>query len=211
MRAVAMYFMAMLMIRLLGKRALGELGPFDFVVMTGVGHTVIAIAMDQSLPVYGGIAVLVVLLALEYAMSFLALKSSTLSAIIVGRPKVLIDDGKILKENLRKEMFNVDDLMQELRKQGVRDVQDVDKGIIEACGGFSVILKNDDQSISCRDLGLKAIPDAFSTLGSLSRQEVFRLNRQEADQNGQSAFDLAQALNEINHKLDALETKLTRG
>jgi uncharacterized membrane protein YcaP (DUF421 family) len=209
-RAVGMYFMAMIMIRLLGKRALGELGPFDFVVMTGVGHTVIAIAMDQSLPVYGGIAVLAVLLILEYAMTFLALKNATLSGIIVGKPKVLIDDGKIIKENMKKEMFNVDDLMQELRKQGIRDIRDVDKGIIEACGGFSVILKNDDQSLSCRDLGIKSVPDVFSTLGGLTRQEVFELNRQEDLNAEQSAFNLVQAFAELNRKIDALEEKLRK-
>ena len=52
LRAAAMYFMALLMVRLLGKRALGELGPFDFVVMTGVGHTVVSIALDKQIPFY---------------------------------------------------------------------------------------------------------------------------------------------------------------
>ena len=50
LKAAVMYFMALVMIRFLGKRALGELGPFDFVVMTGVGHTVVSVALDKSIP-----------------------------------------------------------------------------------------------------------------------------------------------------------------
>ena len=128
-RAVGMYFMAMVMVRVLGKRALGELGPFDFVVMVGVGHTVVAIALDQSIPVYEGIAVLATFAALEYFVSFIALKNAKISSWISGVPKVLIENGCIIRENLRREMFNVDDLMQELRKQGIRDLNQVEKGI----------------------------------------------------------------------------------
>ncbi len=106
----------MIMIRLLGKRALGELGPFDFVVMTGVGHTVVSIALDKSIPYYEGIIILATLAGLEYIMGFLALKNEKLSNLIVGKPVVLIESGRIIKKNLAKEKFNVDDLLQELRK-----------------------------------------------------------------------------------------------
>ncbi len=65
LRAIGMYFLALIMIRLLGKRALGELGPFDFVVMTGVGHTVVSIALDKQIPFYEGIIILLTLAVLE--------------------------------------------------------------------------------------------------------------------------------------------------
>ena len=58
LKAAVMYFIALLMIRLLGKRALGELGPFDFVVMTGVGHTVVSVALDKSIPFWEGMVIL---------------------------------------------------------------------------------------------------------------------------------------------------------
>ena len=134
-RAAVMYFMALIMVRVLGKRALGELGPFDFVVMTGVGHTVVSIALDQSIPFIEGVGVLATLAFLEWLMCYLGLKSQRFSNLITGSPVVLIDNGRIIKENLAKEKFNVDDLMQELRKQGIPDVDMVEKGVLESSGG----------------------------------------------------------------------------
>ncbi len=181
LKAAVMYFLALIMIRLLGKRALGELGPFDFVVMTGVGHTVVAVALDKSIPFWEGIVILVTLAALEYTMGYLALKNQTLSNIITGRPIILIKDGRIIKENLKKEKFNVDDLMQELRKQGIRDLDEVDVGILESCGGFSVLLKEEDEPVSRRDLGIKPLGRSqVLTMQPMNRSEFFHKEERES-------------------------------
>ncbi len=174
LRVAGMYFLALIMIRLLGKRALGELGPFDFVVMTGVGDTVISTALDRSIPYYEGIVVLLTLAVLEYFMSYVGLKNGRLSNLITGVPVVLIDDGKIIKSNLAREKFNIDDLMQELRRQGIRNIQDVDKGILESCGGFSVILKPEKEAVSKEDFGITVNPSQnLITTDQLNRTEIF--------------------------------------
>ena len=108
-RVAGMYFLALILIRLLGKRALGELGPFDFVVMTGVGDTVISVALDKSMPLTDGIIVLATLAILEYLVGYLSLKSGRLSNILTGQPVVLVENGKIIRKNLAREKFNVDD------------------------------------------------------------------------------------------------------
>lgn len=182
LRVAGMYFLALIMIRLLGKRALGELGPFDFVVMTGVGDTVISTALDRSIPYYEGIVVLATLAVLEYSMGYLGLKNGRLSNLITGVPVVLIDDGKIIRKNLAREKFNIDDLMQELRRQGVRNIKDVDKGILESCGGFSVILKPEKEAVSKEDIGITVpVGDHLLTTDQLSRTDIFaRLDRPEA-------------------------------
>jgi uncharacterized membrane protein YcaP (DUF421 family) len=174
LRVAGMYFLALIMIRLLGKRALGELGPFDFVVMTGVGDTVISVALDRNIPYVEGIIVLVTLALLEFFIGYMGLKNGRLSNLISGVPVILIDNGKIIKKNLAKENFNVDDLMQELRKKGVRDIRDVEKGILEACGGFSVILKEEKEPPSRDDLGIeKGGANSLLTIDQLSRAEIF--------------------------------------
>jgi len=182
LRVAGMYFLALIMIRLLGKRALGELGPFDFVVMTGVGDTVISTALDRSIPYYEGIVVLATLAVLEYSMGYLGLKNGRLSNLITGVPVVLIDDGKIIRKNLAREKFNIDDLMQELRRQGVRNIKDVDKGILESCGGFSVILKPEKEAVSKEDIGITVpVGDHLLTTDQLPRVDIFaRLDRPEA-------------------------------
>lgn len=207
-RAAVMYFMALVMIRLLGKRALGELGPFDFVVMTGVGHTVVSVALDRSIPYYEGIIILATLAGLEYLMVIMALKNQTLSNLIVGKPVVLIDNGRIIRENLAREKCNVDDLMQELRKQGIRDIDEVERGILESCGGFSVILKEGDEAITRRDLGLKEVERTqIRTFDLVGREEIFAQQQQESYQE-ETGLNLPEILIEISHKLQAIDNRL---
>ncbi|MDD3024355.1 MAG: DUF421 domain-containing protein [Syntrophomonadaceae bacterium] len=208
LRAVGMYFLALLMIRVLGKRALGELGPFDFVVMTGVGHTVVSVALDKSIPYYEGIVILATLAILEYLMGYLALKNQTLSQLITGKPVILIDNGKIVKENMAKEKFNLDDLLQELRKRGIRNIAEVEKGILESCGGFSVIMNEQDEPVTCRDLGIKPLEDhgATLTIGTQSRKEFFA--QQKDDVILGEALKLPQLLQNIEVSLDLLGNKI---
>lgn len=208
LKAVVMYFMALIMIRLLGKRALGELGPFDFVVMTGVGHTVVSVALDKSIPFYEGIVILITLAGLEYVMGYMALKNHKLSDIITGRPVVLIDNGSIIRENLAKEKFNLDDLLQELRRQGIRNIREVDKGILESCGGFSVILKEEMEPVNRRDLGIKEPDDnGIITTELISRAEFFA-QEQEKTRPGNDGFSLPEILNDINECLDTISLRM---
>lgn len=207
-RAAAMYFMALLMIRLLGKRALGELGPFDFVVMTGVGHTVVSVALDKSIPFWEGLVILFTLAVLEYTMGYVALKNQKLSNIITGKPVVLIDNGRIIKQNLAREKFNIDDLMQELRKQGIRDIDEVDKGILESCGGFSVILNESDEPVTRRDLGIRAVDRTeLLTIGSNRRADFFASQQQQSWQ-AEPSISLPEQLEAIEKRLDHICKKI---
>jgi uncharacterized membrane protein YcaP (DUF421 family) len=197
LRAVGMYFLALVMIRLLGKRALGELGPFDFVVMTGVGHTVVSVALDKSVPFYEGIIILATLALLEYLMGYAAMKNQTLSALIIGKPMVLIENGRVIKENMAKEKFNVDDLMQELRKQGVRDLNEVEKGILESDGGFSVILKEGEEPVTRNNLGIKEKNyNEIVTWEDWKRDEFFK-RQKEAAGDEELIVSLSRKLEEI--------------
>ncbi|SHG48572.1 Uncharacterized membrane protein YcaP, DUF421 family [Thermosyntropha lipolytica DSM 11003] len=210
LKAAIMYFMALIMIRLLGKRALGELGPFDFVVMTGVGHTVVSVALDKSIPFYEGVVILFTLALLEYMVGYAALKNQKLSHIITGKPVILIDNGRIIKENLRREKFNIDDLMQELRKQGIKNIDEVEKGILEPCGGFSVLLKDEDEPVSRRDLGIKeARRRDIPTFGEFSRGELFALLEEE-EKEVRPEIKLHEFLDKILLKLENIEERLYR-
>ncbi|MGI6412290.1 MAG: DUF421 domain-containing protein [Syntrophomonadaceae bacterium] len=208
LRAVGMYFLALVMIRLLGKRALGELGPFDFVVMTGVGHTVVSVALDKSVPFYEGIIILATLALLEYLMGYAAMKNQTLSALIIGKPMVLIENGRVIKENMAKEKFNVDDLMQELRKQGVRDLNEVEKGILESDGGFSVILKEGEEPVTRNNLGIKEKNyNEIVTWEDWKRDEFFK-RQKEAAGDEELIVSLSRKLEEIEERLDKIYDKL---
>ena len=208
LRVAGMYFLALIMIRFLGKRALGELGPFDFVVMTGVGDTVISVALNKTMPFYDGIIVLASLALLEYSIGYLSLKNGKLSNLLTGIPVVLIDNGKIIKDNLAREKFNVDDLMQELRKKGVRDINEVEKGILESCGGFSVVIKEDEEPVTRKDLGIKKKEsNAVLTINHISRSELFAQLEQTIEE--QTQPNLMDSLVNIENKLDQLGQRMT--
>ncbi|HWQ75752.1 MAG TPA: DUF421 domain-containing protein [Syntrophomonas sp.] len=207
LRVAGMYFLAMIMIRILGKRALGELGPFDFVVMTGVGDTVISVALDKSMPLTEGIVVLATLAFLEYVVGFLSLKNGRLSNLLNGKPVVLIENGKIIKKNLAREKFNVDDLMQELRQKGISEIGEVERGILEACGGFSVILKDGEETVKRKDLGIKSRPTtSLSTLDPISRREIFAQLEQENEE--EPAYDLLEGVANMEKQLRQLNQRL---
>ena len=140
-------------------------------------------------------------------MGYASLKSHTLSDLITGKPVLLIDEGRIIKKNLAREKFNVDDLLQELRKQGIRDIDEVDKGILESCGKFSVILREEDEPVSRRDLGLKPVRrNEILTIEELSRAEFFARQQQESIQD--QGFQLEEALGKIEERLDLICRKV---
>jgi uncharacterized membrane protein YcaP (DUF421 family) len=208
LRAVGMYFLALLMIRVLGKRALGELGPFDFVVMTGVGHMVVSIALDKSIPFYEGIVILATLAVLEFLVGFASLKNQGLSNLITGKPVVLIENGKILKKNLAREKFNVDDLLQELRQRGIRDIDDVERGILESSGGFSVILRQEKESVTRQDLGISQLPpERLQTFTDISRGDIFARTGEKSPAED-PAFSLPETILNMQRQLDYICSRL---
>jgi uncharacterized membrane protein YcaP (DUF421 family) len=144
---LAIYLAALTVVRIMGKRALGELSLFDFVIMVGIGDVIVVVGLEQQVPLPRGLLILVWLGILEFGLSLLTFRSHFFSRLVEGTPTLLIKDGVLNEDNLAKEHISRADLYQELRKQGVSQVSQVSRAILEACGKFSVIL-NDDQAVN---------------------------------------------------------------
>jgi uncharacterized membrane protein YcaP (DUF421 family) len=140
------YLAGLTVVRLMGKRALGELSLFDFVIMVGIGDVIVVVGLEQQVPLKRGLLILILLGVLEYCFSLLTFRSKFFSRLIEGTPTILIKDGVMLEENLAKEHISQADLRQELRKQGVLKLSRVSRAILEACGKFSVIVKDDPET-----------------------------------------------------------------
>ncbi|VBB08768.1 Hypothetical protein LUCI_4049 [Lucifera butyrica] len=153
LRLIVLFGAALLVVRLMGNRTVGQLSPFDFVIMVGIGDIIITASMDKNSTLMTGVEGLVALLVLQQILSRLALKSVTLRKWFEGKPVVLVQDGKLLKENFIKTQFNYDDLRQELHRQGldISNLQDIKLGRLESCGTFSVIKVADAEPITRRD------------------------------------------------------------
>lgn len=148
------FVVALVVVRIMGNRAVGQLSPFDFVLMVGIGDIVanVALARDENLLI--GAEGLVGLLLLQQLLARLSLKNRTLRKWFEGTPVELIEDGRILHQNLVRTQFNLDDLRQELHKQGLdfTTIKDVKLARLESCGTFSIIKAPDLEPLTRRDL-----------------------------------------------------------
>lgn len=154
LRMTAIFAVALIVVRIMGNRAVGQLSPFDFVLLVGIGDIVANVAMAQNESILIGAEGLVGLLLLQQLLARLSLKSTFLRKLFEGTPVELIEDGRILTENLTKTQFNLDDLRQELHKQGLdfSNLKDIKLARLESCGTFSVIKNPDNVPLTRRDL-----------------------------------------------------------
>lgn len=155
-RPIAIYIAALALVRILGKRALGQLSLFDLVIMAGIGDVIVVIALERQIPFEKGLFMLGLLGGLELFLSKLTYRSRFFARLLEGKPTLLIKDGVLIEQNLAKEHISRSDLRQELRKLGVANIAHVAQGILEACGKFSVILK--DEKDECPILRLSGTP-----------------------------------------------------
>nr|WP_255319473.1 YetF domain-containing protein [Dendrosporobacter quercicolus] len=144
---------ALITVRLMGNRTVGQLSPFDFIIMVGIGDIIVSASMDKAQNIWFGIEGLVALLVLQQVLSYLALKNNTMRKWVEGTPVTLIKDGKLLKDNFAKTYFNFDDFRQELHRQGMdmTDIKDIKMARLESCGVFSVIKIEDKEPLTRRD------------------------------------------------------------
>lgn len=154
LRMAAIFAVALIVVRIMGNRAVGQLSPFDFVLMVGIGDIVANVALARNESLLIGAEGLVGLLVLQQLLSRLALKNKFLRKMFEGTPVELIEDGRILRQNLTKTQFNYDDLRQELHKQGLdfSNLKDIKLARLESCGTFTLIKNPDMEPLTRRDL-----------------------------------------------------------
>ncbi len=144
-RFISIYIVALIIVRFMGKRALGQLSLFDLVIMAGIGDVIIVVGLEQQVSFIKGVLILLVLGGLEILLSMLSYRSKLMAELLEGKPTLLVNDGIMLEENLAKEHISYSDLRQELRQQGVVSISQVSKAVLEACGKISVIVKDDER------------------------------------------------------------------
>jgi len=153
---VILFTVALIVVRLMGSRTVGQLSPFDFIIMVGIGDIIVTASMDKGQTLFTGIEGLVALLVLQQLLSYLSLKNTTLRKWFEGTPVVLIQEGKIIRDNFAATNFNYDDLRQELHKQGMdmTDLSDIKLARLESCGAFSIIKRPELEPLTKRDFEL---------------------------------------------------------
>lgn len=155
-RTVILYALIIVGIRLMGKKQVGELEPTELVFAMLISDLAAVPMQDFGIPhALRGNSPSSSLLAITMALSVLSLKSIRFRNLICGRPSVIMEHGSILQAALAKNRFTVDELLEELRLQGITDLSTVKYAILENSGRVSVILYEAYQPATPEQLNLK--------------------------------------------------------
>ena len=146
LRTVFLYALVILVIRLMGKRQIGELQPYEFVITIMISDLAALPMQDTRLPLILGVIPIITLLFIKTLLSLLQLKSQKARKILEGEPCILIARGKIKFENLKKQQINLDELMEEIRLAGYFDLSEIEYGILENNGQMSFLTSNNNHS-----------------------------------------------------------------
>ena len=151
-RTITLYLLVLVVMRLMGKRQIGQLQPFELVVTILIADLVAIPMQDRGFALINGVIPVLTLLIAQTTISYLALKSKKLRSIICGKPTIMVENGKIKWESFRENLYNLDDLQEQLRTKGFFDLQDVEFALLETNGSLSVLPKADRRPLTPADM-----------------------------------------------------------
>ena len=160
-RTILLYFIIMLGLRLMGKRQIGELEPTELVLTMLISDLAAVPMQDLGIPLLNGVVPIVTLLALSMLLSYGCMRSIRLRRLVCGSPTTLIKDGQLQQAAMRANRFTLDELIEELRAQGVTDLTTVKYAVLETDGQLSVLLYPDEQPATPKQLGRSVRDDTF--------------------------------------------------
>ena len=155
-RTLILYTLVIVALRLMGKREIGQLQPFELVVIIMISELAAIPSENVGIPLLSGIIPILVLLLTSLTLAWVSLKSERARAVICGTPSILIERGKILEQELRRNRYNLTDLLEELRIKNVPNISDVEFAVLETNGQLSVFPKAQKRPTIPEDFHLTA-------------------------------------------------------
>jgi uncharacterized membrane protein YcaP (DUF421 family) len=141
-RTLLVYAFLVVGLRLAGKRELAQLNPFDLVVLLTLSNTLQNAIIGNDNSVSGGFLGAAVLLAVNYLLVRFIYRHQRVDRLLEGQSLLLIDQGRVVTKNLRRELITEDELRSVCRRQGVEDIDQVEKAILETSGTISVFTRH---------------------------------------------------------------------
>jgi len=158
-RTVIAVLSLFVMTKLLGKRQVSQLSLFEYITGISIGNLTAYISLDLDSKWYLGVIAITVWVLLSLGIAYLQLKSKRARDFIDGKASVLVKDGKILEDNLKKERLTTDELLESLRKNRAFKLADVEFAIMEPSGDINVLLKKENMPLTAKHLGIKVAPE----------------------------------------------------
>ncbi len=153
-RSIVIYILVLVVMRLMGKREIGQMQPFELAISIMIADLASIPMTDIGIPISNGIIPIMGLLVMHLIISVINLKSSKIREFICGKPTILINKGKIDEEKLKRERFTLNELEEKLRSNNVMDLGDVEYAILETSGDVSVIQKPNKRNTTPEDFNI---------------------------------------------------------
>ena len=184
MRTLVVYLILIGVIRLMGKRQIGQMEPAEFVVTMLVANLASVPMEDPGMPLHAGVVPMLTVLGAELVLSGLAMDSIRLRKLLCGKPMILIENGRVLRDNLRRTRVTLDELMGHLRQKDVLDLTTVQYAILETNGNLSVFPYPAEVPASAKEAGIvpkpQHLPLTIIEDGVLLRENLQKSGRDQA-------------------------------
>ena len=161
MRSLFSLISLFIVTKLLGKKQVSELSLFDYVIGISIGNFAAEISINTELPYINGVISLLVFGVFAYLISYISMKSITFRRFFMGTPTILIENGKILYNNLNKVRLDINDLLEECRNKNYFDIFEIDYAILETDGKISILPKSEFMQVKRKDMNLKEIKQSL--------------------------------------------------
>lgn len=182
-RTIILYLLIIAGVRLMGKRQVGELEPSELVLALIIADLAAVPMQDFGIPLLAGIIPILTLLCITMILSVLTMRSVRFRAIVCGRPSILVENGKIVQREMRRNRFTVDELAEELRAQGVTDLTTIQYAILETSGRVSILPYANQRPATAEQLSLfpeePGLPTVIISDGRLLTHNLKRLGLNE--------------------------------
>ena len=184
LRTVILYFLIMTGLRLMGKRQIGELEPSELVLTMMISDLATVPMQDFGIPLLAGVIPILTLLSLSMLLSQLSLLSLRFRELMCGTPSILIRNGKLQQDAMRKNRYTLDELLEQLRGQGYVSVDEIRWAVLENSGQLSILPWARQRPPTAEELGLTPEEDELPFIlindGRIVRRNLARSGRNEA-------------------------------
>lgn len=155
LRTIFLYLILIVVVRLMGKRQIGEMEPAEFVVTMLIANLAAIPMQDSGIPLLSGLIPILTVLGVELILAVASLRCISFRRLLCGKPVILMQDGKIDQQNLRRARITLDELTEHLREQSVLDLAQVQYAILETNGQISVFPYPQYKPAPAKDAGIQ--------------------------------------------------------
>lgn len=163
-RTLIIYLTLLVTMRLLGKRQLGEMELSEFVLASLIADLAAHPLQDIGIPLINGLVPVLTLFCCEVLIAGLTMRSIRMREFLFGRPSIIIENGSIIQKSMEQNRFTAEELMQELRTQGIYDIARVQYAILETDGKLNVMPCPEDAPLTARAMGLDAQKQSYPSI-----------------------------------------------